>query len=77
MARRISKAEISEILEQGCDERVHIVEGTNRNKYHLNPVQYETLLQRGTCTANLLTRRSHGVAKAFLGKYDELNYENV
>ena len=77
MARRISKAEISEILEQGCDERVHIVEGTNRNKYHLNPVQYETLLQRGSCTANLLTRRSHGVAKAFLGKYDELNYENL
>ena len=77
MARKISKAEIGRILEQGCDERVHLIEGTNRNKYHLNPVEYETLLQRGSCTANLLTPRSHGVAKAFLGKYDELNYENL
>ncbi len=77
MARKISKAEIGQILEQGCDERVHLIEGTNRNKYHLNPVEYETLLQRGSCTANLLTPRSHGVAKAFLGKYDELNYESL
>ena len=71
------KIELSRLLEQGCDERVHLIEGTNRNKYHLNPVEYETLLQRGSCTANLLTPRSHGVAKAFLGKYDELNYENL
>ena len=53
MARKISKAEIGQILEQGCDERVHLIEGTNRNKYHLNPVEYETLLHvalvRPTC----------------------------
>ena len=77
MAQTIGKEEISKILAEGCDERVHIIEETGRNKYHLNPVQYETLLQRGSCTANLLTTRSHGVTKAFLGKYDELNYENL
>ena len=71
----VGKKEISQILTEGCDERVHIIPETGLNKYHLNPVNYETLLQRGSCTANLLTRRSHGVAKAFLGKYDELNYE--
>lgn len=77
MARKVSKAEIGHLLEQGCDERVHLIDGTGRNKYHLNPVEYETLLQRGSCTANLLTPRSHAVAKAFLGKYEEINYEHL
>ncbi len=73
----IIKTEISKVLSEGCDERVHIIEATGRNKYHLNPVKYESLLQRGSCTANLLTNRSHGVAKAFLGKYEELSYDNL
>ena len=73
----IIKTEISKVLSEGCDERVHIIETTGRNKYHLNPVKYESLMQRGSCTANLLTKRSHGVAKAFLGKYEELSYDNL
>ncbi len=73
----VGKKEIAQVLTEGCDERVHIIPETGLNKYHLNPVEYERLLQRGSCTANLLTRRSHGVAKAFLGKYDELSYEHL
>ncbi|MGB1184151.1 MAG: hypothetical protein ACPG4S_03230, partial [Schleiferiaceae bacterium] len=73
----VGKKEIAQVLTEGCDERVHIIPETGLNKYHLNPVEYERLLQRGSCTANLLTRRSHGVAKAFLGKYEELSYEHL
>jgi len=73
----VGKKEIAQVLTEGCDERVHIIPESGLNKYHLNPVNYERLLQRGSCTANLLTRRSHGVAKAFLGKYDELSYEHL
>lgn len=76
-ANSIGKEEILQILTEGCDERVHINPATQLNKYHLNPVRYEDLLQRGSCTANVLTSRSSRVAKAFLGKYDELNYENL
>ena len=73
----IGKNEIEELLTQGCDERVHILPESGLNKYHLNPVQFESLFQRGSCTANVLTRRSFNVAKAFLGKYEELSYENL
>ena len=76
-ANTIGKKEIEELLTQGCDERVHILPESGLNKYHLNPVQFESLFQRGSCTANVLTPRSFNVTKAFLGKYDELSYENL
>ena len=76
-ANTIGKKEIEELLTQGCDERVHILPESGLNKYHLNPVQFESLFQRGSCTANVLTRRSFNVTKAFLGKYSELSYENL
>lgn len=73
----ISKKEILDVLVQGCDERVFINTETNCNKYHLNPVEFETLLQRGSCTSSTLTPDSFSAAKAFLSKYDELNYESL
>ncbi|MEY2962896.1 MAG: hypothetical protein RL754_157 [Bacteroidota bacterium] len=73
----ITKKEIGKVLAEGCDERVHLVSDTNRNKYHLNPMVFEDLFQRGSCTANVCTPRSSMVAKAFLGKYEELNYESL
>jgi len=76
-ANNIGKKQILDVLTEGCDERVHQIPETGLNKYHLNPVEYETLFQRGSCTANVLTRRSYSVAKAFLGKYEDLNYENL
>jgi hypothetical protein len=76
-ANTIGKGEILEVLTQGCDERVHNIPATGLNKYNLNPVEFETLFQRGSCTANVLTRRSYSVSKAFLGKYSDLNYENL
>lgn len=71
------KSKILNVLATGCDERIFIDPKTGVNRYHLNPVEFETLFQRGSCTANTLTNRSFGVAKAFLGKYGELNYESL
>ena len=76
-ANTIGKKEIEELLTQGCDERVHILPESALNKYHLNPVQFESLFQRGSCTASVLTRRSFSVTKAFLGKYYDVSYENL
>ncbi|MEE2644750.1 MAG: hypothetical protein VYD19_07435 [Myxococcota bacterium] len=64
-------------LIQGCDERIYLRTENNRNKYHLNPLQYEDLLQRGSCTANVLTPSAIEVAKDFLSKYDALSYESL
>lgn len=75
-ANAIGKAEIISVLSEGCDERV-ILKDNGRNKYHLNPFEFEHLFQRGSCTANVLNARSYNVAKAFLGKFHELNYENL
>ncbi len=75
-ANAIGKAEIVSVLSEGCDERV-ILKENGRNKYHLNPYEFEHLFQRGSCTANVLNPRSFSVAKAFLGKFHELNYENL
>ena len=75
--RSVTQSEILDALVQGCDERIYIQPDTERNKYYLNPVQYDGFLQRGSCTANVLTPRAAEVAAAFLGKYDALSYESL
>ena len=75
--KRITKKAIIDLLSEGCDERVHVDPESGRNKYNLKPMAFQTLLQRGSCTANVLTPRSYALSKAFLSKYDELNYESL
>ena len=74
---QISPSDILEVLVQGCDERVYIDPETNRNKYHLNPLEYADLLQRGSCTANVLTPSGAEVAYKFLDRYEQLSYESL
>ena len=73
----ITSSDLLEVLVQGCDERIYIDPETGRNKYHLNPVEYTTLFQRGSCTANVLTPPGEEVARSFLDKYENLNYESL
>lgn len=73
----IGKDEILTVLASGCDERLHVCPDTGLNKYHLNPVEFETLFQRGSCTANVLTPSSYTIAQKFLQTYDALNYESL
>ena len=55
-----------EILTSGCDERVFISETTNANKYHLNPIKFDKLLHRGSCTCGTLTTDAYKVGQEFL-----------
>jgi hypothetical protein len=74
--RDVTEISILEALSSGGDERISIDPATGTNRYHLNPLAFEGLLQRGSCTAGTLNERSFGVAKAFLAKYETLNYES-
>ena len=56
-----------DVLTSGCDERIFLKD--NSNKYHLNPLRFERVLQRGSCTCNPLTPDGYEVAKAF---HDEM-----
>lgn len=74
---QITAQMLLEALTQGSDERIHIHPETKRNKYHLNPTEYQSLLQRGSCTANVLTPSGAAVAHDFLKKYEHLSYESL
>ena len=75
--RSIFSSELINTLTQGCDERVQIHAHTQRNKYHLNPIKSDGLLQRGSCTANVMTPSAFQVAEDFLTKYKALSYESL
>ena len=66
-----------EILTSGCDERVFISETTNANKYHLNPIKFEKLLHRGSCTCGTLTTDAYKVGQEFLKNYGDSKYESI
>jgi hypothetical protein len=65
------------IITSGCDERIFLRPETNANKYHLNPVVYESLFQRGSCTCGTFTPFGHEVGVEFLKKYDETLYDQI
>ncbi len=53
------RKELRDLLTGGGDERVFINEESNRNKYHLNPLEYSGLINRGSCTSGSLNRETH------------------
>ena len=54
------------VVLQGVDERASIDPSTGRNKYHLNPLDFQGLLNRGSCTNSTLTPFTAGVVERFL-----------
>jgi hypothetical protein len=69
--------ELKEIVTSGCDERIFLRPDTNANKYHLNPIVYENLFQRGSCTCGTFTPFGFEVGVEFLKKYDENLYDQI
>jgi hypothetical protein len=69
--------ELKEIVTSGCDERIFLRPDTNANKYHLNPIVYENLFQRGSCTCGTFTPFGFEVGVEFLKKYDESLYDQI
>ncbi len=60
---------IQQWLLAGCDERIALRPETDANQYHLNPMKYEGLLMRGSCTCGTLTPAGHETAKHFERDY--------
>lgn len=70
-------ATLLEILTSGCDERIFLRPDTDANKYHLNPLNYEGLFHRGSCTCGTLTPSGHVTARDFMDAYSEDRYEVI
>ncbi|MFZ9155381.1 MAG: hypothetical protein ACO22A_03435, partial [Schleiferiaceae bacterium] len=60
---------IQQWLLAGCDERIALRPETDANQYHLNPMKYEGLLMRGSCTCGTLTPAGHETARRFERDY--------
>jgi hypothetical protein len=61
----------------GCDERIFLRPETNANKYHLNPVKFDGLFQRGSCTCGTFTPFGFEVGSEFLENYNDQNYTQI
>lgn len=70
-------ATLLQILTSGCDERIFLRPETDANKYHLNPLKYEGLFHRGSCTCGTLTPSGHVTAREFMDAYSEDRYEGI
>lgn len=74
----ISEAtDLIDVITSGCDERIFLRPETNANKYHLNPVIFESLFQRGSCTCGTFTPFGYEVGIEFLKKYDDNIYSQI
>lgn len=68
-------ATLLKILTSGCDERIFLRPETDANKYHLNPLKYEGLFHRGSCTCGTLTPSGHETARDFLATYSDATHD--
>lgn len=72
-----NKEKLLEILVSGCDERIFLRPETQANKYHLNPLKYEGLFHRGSCTCGTLTPYGYEVASKFLENFNPEDYQGL
>ncbi len=72
-----NKDKLLEILVSGCDERIFLRPETNANKYHLNPLKYQGLFHRGSCTCGTLTPFGFEVATKFLEDFNPKKYQDL
>lgn len=59
---------LESLITEGGDERTQLLPTTNANKYGLNPIHYQGLLNRGSCTSSPLNAFSQRVAENLLEK---------
>jgi hypothetical protein len=69
--------ELLKIVTSGCDERIFLRPETDANKYHLNPIKFDGLFQRGSCTCGTLTPFGYEVSMNFLASYTEEKYNEI
>lgn len=65
-------------LTSGCDERITIPEGSDINNYHINPLDYSALINRGSCTCGSLNPETFDILKNLkLSQFEENFKETV
>src|SRR5690606_2165627 len=69
MSVRTEPADILALVLAGGDERIAIRADTGRNRYHLDPLRYQRLFSRGSCTAGTLNPDTE---RALLARGDRL-----
>lgn len=62
--------DIIELIYSGGDERLDILD-TGKNKYHVNPVEFEKLFNRGSCTCSTLNPLTSKVIEKGINFNDE------
>jgi hypothetical protein len=72
-----NRKRLLEVLVSGCDERIFLRPETQANKYHLNPLNFDGLFHRGSCTCGTLTPFGYEVATHFINEFDPNNYEEI
>jgi hypothetical protein len=72
-----NKEKLLEVLVSGCDERIFLRPDTQANKYHLNPLNYEGIFHRGSCTCGTLTPSGYEVATKFLQSFNPKAYQQI
>lgn len=55
----------SDLIFEGGDERIILEEKTNKNKYHINPLEFNDTFQRGSCTCGMLNNNSINILNNF------------
>lgn len=67
---------LEELIATGGDERIRIKDD-GLNKYFVHPCHYKGVLNRGSCTVNLLTEETEKVARDTLHNIQEVGFESV
>lgn len=69
--------DLLKIVTSGCDERIFLRAENDTNKYNLNPIKFNGLFQRGSCTCGTFTPFGYDVGLEFLKSYTDDGYNNI
>lgn len=72
-----ASTDLLKIVTSGCDERIFLRPDTHANKYHLNPIEFDNLFQRGSCTCGTFTPFGYEVGLEFLNSYKDEEYTEI
>jgi len=69
--------DLMQFVTSGGDERINLNPETKTNKYHLNPLKFDGLFQRGSCTCGTFTPFGFEVANRFIDSFSEEKYATI
>ena len=73
MTQTTTSLPVEDVIATGGDERI-VLRENGLNKYFVNPAEYKGVLNRGSCTCNVLTDDGHRAAQAMLDRLQHESY---